>query len=241
MSLNLAIAASRRRNGWCVVSALLLSQRPHARRSLIPMTLSATPHEPSRSVPDRSRSAVTLPCALQDLQRGPAIPALGRENLKHLAFVIHRVPQVVRLAVDPDEHFIQMPSPLVMTSMLLNAPLPDLRGEHRTKPVPPNPHGAQQCATRRSRYRSALEQQFFYLSQGQRITDVHHHREADHLGRNVEIAKRITHRRRLRNAPPRLKPIYSDNACTPIPCGTTNTRKVPHSADRDRKGQAASL
>jgi hypothetical protein len=59
---------------------------------------------------------------------------------------------------------------------------------------------------------TTLEQQIFYLSQGQRITDVHHHREADHLGRTVEITKRITHLRRLRNAPPRLKPIYSDNA-----------------------------
>jgi hypothetical protein len=124
---------------------------------------------------------------------------------------------------------------------MMNAPLPDLRGGHRTKPVPPNPHGAQHCATRRGRYRSALEQQIFYLSQGQRITDLHHHREVDDLGRTVEISKRITHRRRLRNAPPRLKPIHSDNACTPIPCGTTNTRKVPHSADRDRKCQAASL
>jgi hypothetical protein len=26
-----------------------------------------------------------------------------------------------------------------MTSMLLNAPLPDPRGKHRTKPVPPEP------------------------------------------------------------------------------------------------------
>ncbi len=39
----------------------------------------------------------------------------------------------VRLAADSDEHFIQMLSPLVLTSMLLNAPLPDLRGEHWTK------------------------------------------------------------------------------------------------------------
>jgi hypothetical protein len=59
---------------------------------------------------------------------------------------------------------------------------------------------------------SALEQQIFYLSQGQRITDVHHHREADHLGRAVEITEWIAHRRRLRNLARRLKPIYSDTA-----------------------------
>ena len=64
---------------------------------------------------------------------------------------------------------------------------------------------------------TTLEQEIFDLSQGQRITDIHHHREADYLGRIVEIAKRITHRRRLRNAPPRLKPIYSGNADVVLP------------------------
>ncbi len=80
---------------------------------------------------------MTLHCALQELQRSPAIPPLRRENLQHLAVVIHGASQGVRLAADPDQHFIQMPSPLVMTSMLMNAPLPDLRGEHWTKSVPP--------------------------------------------------------------------------------------------------------
>ena len=80
------------------------------------------------------------------------------------------------------------------------------RGEHRTKPVPPIPHGFVADID------TVLEQQIFNLSRGQRITDVHHRREADHLGRTVEIAKLMTHRRRLRNAPPLLKPIYSDNA-----------------------------
>ncbi len=59
---------------------------------------------------------------------------------------------------------------------------------------------------------TTVEQEIFYLSQGQRIADVHHHREADHLGRAFEITEGIAHRRRLRNAPPRLKPICSDNA-----------------------------
>jgi len=59
-----------------------------------------------------------------------------------------------------------------------------------------------------------LEQNILDLSQRQRIADIHHHREADHLGRAVEITKRIAHRRRLRNLARRLKPIYSDNAIT---------------------------
>ncbi len=59
---------------------------------------------------------------------------------------------------------------------MMNAPLPDLRGEHRTEPIPPEPHRLM------ANIDTTLEQQVFYLSQGQRITDVHHHREADHLG-----------------------------------------------------------
>jgi hypothetical protein len=57
-----------------------------------------------------------------------------------------------------------------------------------------------------------LEEQVFDLPQRQRITNIHHHREADHLGRAVEIAEGIAHRRRLRSLARRLKPIYSDNA-----------------------------
>ena len=40
-SLNLTIAPSRRRNGWCELSALLLSHRPQRRRSSTPMTFIA--------------------------------------------------------------------------------------------------------------------------------------------------------------------------------------------------------
>ncbi len=51
---------------------------------------------------DRSRSAVTLHRALQEFQRSRAIPTLRRENLKHLAFVIHRTPEVMPLAALSD-------------------------------------------------------------------------------------------------------------------------------------------
>ena len=57
-----------------------------------------------------------------------------------------------------------------------------------------------------------LEQNILDLSQRQQIADIHHHNEADHLGRAVEITEGIAHRRRLRILARRLKPIYSDNA-----------------------------
>ncbi len=62
----------------------------------------------------------------------------ARKNLKHLAFMIYRTPQVVRLAIDPDEHLVEVPTPLRIRPMM-NASFPDLRGQHRTEPVPPEP------------------------------------------------------------------------------------------------------
>ena len=44
---------------------------------------------------------------------------------------------------------------------------------------------------------AALEQEIFNLSQRQGITDIQHHSAADDLGRAIEIAEGIVHRRRL--------------------------------------------
>jgi hypothetical protein len=67
------------------------------------------------------------------------ISALRGENFEYLAFVIHGAPKIVRLTGDFDENLIEVPSPVRIASMM-NAPLPDLRGDHRTEPVPPKPH-----------------------------------------------------------------------------------------------------
>jgi len=144
--------------------------------------------------------------ALYNLECGLAIPPLAGKDLKHLTFVIYGAPQVVRLPIDPHEHFIQMPSPLRMTSMLLNTPLPDLCGEHWTKPVPPVPYRLVADID------TPLKQEIFDLPQRQRIANVHHHGKADNLGRSLEITEWISHRRTLRNPPRRLKSICSDTA-----------------------------
>ena len=89
---------------------------------------------------------------------------------------------------------------------MMKARLPDLAGEHRTEATPPVPHRLV------TDVEAPLEEQIFDLPQRQRIADVHHHREADHLGRAVETTERIAHRRRLGMSPAQLKPIYSDNA-----------------------------
>ncbi len=72
--------------------------------------------------------------------------------------MINGPPQVVRFAVDPDEHLIQVLTPLGKRPMM-NPSFPDLRGKHRTEPVPPEPDRlvADIDAT--------FEQQIFDLSQ----------------------------------------------------------------------------
>jgi hypothetical protein len=87
-----------------------------------------------------------------------------------------------------------------------NAPFPDLRGEHRTEPVPPEANRPV------ANVDAALEQQVLDLTERQRIADIHHHREADNFGRAVEIGEGIFHPLRLGSITRRLKPLYSDNA-----------------------------
>jgi len=58
---------------------------------------------------------------------------------------------------------------------MMHAPLADLCREHRTEPVPPEPHGFVADID------AALGQQIFDLPQRQWIADLHHHREADDL------------------------------------------------------------
>jgi len=50
--------------------------------------------------------------------------------------VIHGAPKTVRLAVDPDENLIQVPTPLRERPMM-DTSFPDRGREHRSEAVPP--------------------------------------------------------------------------------------------------------
>jgi len=119
--------------------------------------------------------------------------------------VINGTPEIMRLAIDPDENLVQVPAP-VRIPTVMNASFPDLHGEHRTETVPPETHSlvADIDAT--------LKQQVLDLAQRQRISNIHHHRQTDDLGRTVEIAEGVFHPRRLRAGTVSLKPFCSDNA-----------------------------
>ena len=71
--------------------------------------------------------------------RSLAIPTFRGIDFQHLAFVIYSTPEIVRLAVDSNEHLVQVPAPLGIQPMM-NASFPDLASKHRTKPIPPQPH-----------------------------------------------------------------------------------------------------
>ena len=86
------------------------------------------------------------------------------------------------------------------------AAFPYLRGEHRTEPVPSEPHRLMADID------ATLAKSSLDLAQRQRIPDVHHHREANNLRRRVEISEWISHPTRLKNGFVCLKPIWSDIA-----------------------------
>ena len=73
-----------------------------------------------------------------------------------------------------------------MNSAIMSPSLaPDVGREHWPEPVPPKLHSLV------TNVDPAFEQQILDVTQRQRIPDVQHHCHPDHLGRRVEIAKRI--------------------------------------------------
>ena len=67
---------------------------------------------------------------------------------------------------------------------MVNSLAGDFSGEHRAEPVSAEPHRLV------ANIDPVLGQQVFDVPQRQRVFDIHHHHEADHLGRRVETAER---------------------------------------------------
>ena len=80
-----------------------------------------------------------------------------------------------------------------------NPVLPDLPSEHRAEPVPLEPNGFVADIDDR------FEQKIFDLTERQRIADVHHHSQADDLGRTVEISERSSQLTKLRTTTSNLQ------------------------------------
>ena len=82
-------------------------------------------------------------------------------------------------------------APLRIAAHVRDPSLTNLSGEHRTKPVPPEPDGLVADVD------PALGQEIFDVAQRQRVSHVHHHDQTDDLWRAVEISERIAHVPRL--------------------------------------------
>jgi hypothetical protein len=118
------------------------------------------------------RRTKTLHRFSEEFQCRFAIPALGDIAFKHLTLVICGAPQVVGFTVDLYEHLVQMPLPIRMSPKVLNPFSSDLRGKHRAKSIPPEPH----------RFVADIDatfmQQILNIAKGKWKPDVHHHRQA---------------------------------------------------------------
>jgi hypothetical protein len=69
--------------------------------------------------------------------------------------------------------------------ILSNARPADLRGEHRSKSVPSAAHGLMADVD------AALEQHVLDIARRRRLTNVHHDRQPDYLGRRVVVPERV--------------------------------------------------
>jgi len=81
----------------------------------------------------------------------------------------------VTLAIDFHEDLVEVPAPVRMHSHPIDPLAPDLGRKHRPEPVPPKTYRFM------AEIDAALGQQVLDVAQRQRIFDVHHHHQPDHL------------------------------------------------------------
>ena len=104
----------------------------------------------------------------------------------------------MQLTVDLHKNFVEVLSP-VARPQPRNPLLSDLSREQRTKPIPPKPNRFVADLD------AALIQQVFDVAPRQRVSNIHHNRQADDIGRRLEVPERaaLGHQTRLgdRHAP----------------------------------------
>jgi hypothetical protein len=79
----------------------------------------------------------------------------------------------MRVAVDLHEDLVQVPAPLNRSPHPIHPFAPDLGGEHRTEPVPPEPGSFM------TQVDAALVQKVLDIPPRQREPDSHHDRQVD--------------------------------------------------------------
>ena len=129
---------------------------------------------------------------LDEFQGRRLVPLLGDKGFQDPTLVIDGAPQVAHLATHLHVDLIEMPAPMGVGPHVLNPLAADLAGEHRAEPVPPQTHRLVADID------PALEQQVLDIAQRERVADVHHDHQPDHLRGAVKLAERVL---RLGHAP----------------------------------------
>jgi hypothetical protein len=144
---------------------------------------------------DGAGFAMALHRTLDEFECRSLVFSLAGKEFQHFAFVIDCSPEIVHLAVDLHEDFVQVPSPMGVSAHPIDPLLADFGGEHWAETVPPEPDGFVANGD------PALGEQVFDIAKRQRPFDIHHDHEADDLARAVGIAEHISYCLRLA-APP---------------------------------------
>ena len=89
--------------------------------------------------------------------------------------MVDGAPEIMLDAIDLHEDLIEMPLPLSILSHVRSALRSDLTSEDWTKAINPKPHAFM------ADINPALVKKVFDISQGERKSDIHHHRKLDDL------------------------------------------------------------
>ena len=101
--------------------------------------------------------------------------------------MIDGAPQIVQFAVDLHIDLVEVPSPMCAAPHAVDALASDLRGKHRTEPVPPQPDGFVADVD------PALGQQVLDVAQRQGVADIHLHHQPDDLRRTIKVSEGVLH------------------------------------------------
>jgi hypothetical protein len=111
-----------------------------------------------------SNNLLDLPVTLQRLpqkaQSRRFVAGFGDLTFQHLTLVVHRPPEIVHLAVDPDVDFVNVPAPMPETVHPADPLAADVSRKQWSEPVPPKPNRLV------TKIGPTLEQQVFHIAQG---------------------------------------------------------------------------
>jgi hypothetical protein len=103
------------------------------------------------------------------------IALFRQKGFEDLALVINRTPQIMPLAVDPDEHLIEVPAPVMKPTHPIHPLAPDISCEQRPEAVPSQPHRLV------ANVDTPFEQHILDIAQRQRKPNVSHNDQPNHL------------------------------------------------------------